>query len=332
MAADGLDTALGFFGQLPQGSLVIIKDSLAASGSFLLHHYISRMLAAPKAGTHAPTSVGASTIKSTVSDGGSGGAQCKVCLVAFDQMFSHYANVGRKQGANHVAAAQEGALRFVDGVSKAYEWGHMVPESTSGGLIETSEGLESFLEGRLQGLSIRGMPPSVKSASPSAPDSKAKQTPDSSRVTPPSVATHSQPDLQTQPGISSTGLSHSSHKMQPSHGTALPHPTFTCHICPPRTPRKQSPFQTLCHQISVAVSNHSSCSGAEEKQSRQAQPSAGGLAIVFDDLGGPEAACQGSVRELLVLLNWCRTLQSQSGEVSSLLLLGDCNESNPFVE
>ncbi|GAQ87427.1 hypothetical protein KFL_003520060 [Klebsormidium nitens] len=256
MAADAMDTALGLLGHLPEGSLVIIKDSLAASGSFLLHHYISRLLAAPKAEKQTPTSIDVRTEKSTAFDGRVGKVPCKVCLVAFDQKFSHFANVGRKQGVNLVANAEEGALRFVDGISKPFEWGGVLPRSTPCGAVETSESLESFLEGGLQELSITGEPQSVRSASPSAPQGVVKQ-------------------IETSLG---------------------------------------------------AVSDLSDQSEAEAKQNKRAPLADGGLAIVFDDLGGPEAACQGSAHEVLALLNWCRTLRSQNGERASVVALVHGND------
>jgi hypothetical protein len=290
MAAESLDSALGLLGHLPEGSLVIIKDSLHASGSFLLHHYLSKLLSTSKAGNET-RAAGASTSVRTLELANDSAqaealnkAACRVCLVAFDQTFSHYASVGRKLGTNLNAKLDEGVLSFIDCVSKPYEWRSNTPSKTKALVNEVSEGLHN--------ITVKPNVHPVKEApSASAPCEKPK--PGTLEV-----------ESEGAPSKSAQMLSSSSRK-QSSQPVAPSPLTYTCHLTISEVSGARSSLQSLMNQLTASVQTFRQSEAGYKR----------GVTILFDDLGGPEAACQGSASDVLALLNCSRRLRSQSGQV-----------------
>jgi hypothetical protein len=290
MAADSLDSAFGLLGHLPEGSLVIIKDSLHASGSFLLHHYLSKLLSTSKAGNETRAAGAATNVRTlelandSAQAEGLSKAACRVCLVAFDQTFSHYASVGRKLGTNLNAKLDEGALCFIDCVSKPYERRSNTPSK-----------IKALVNEVLGGLNNSALKPNVhpvkEAPSASAPSDKPK--PGTLQVT-----------SQGAPSKNAQMLSSSSRKQ--SSQTVAPSPlTYTCPLTISDVSGARSPLQSLIDQLGASVQTFRRSEAGHEQ----------GVTIIFDDLGGPEAACRGSASDVLALLNCSRRLRSQSGQV-----------------
>lgn len=85
----------------PANEFVLINDSLASDGSFLLHHFISLYLK----GGHS------------------------VCLVTAAQPLSHYDAISRKFGGN-IGAAQD-RFRCIDALSMVHNFSQVLPVSSS---------------------------------------------------------------------------------------------------------------------------------------------------------------------------------------------------------
>lgn len=87
-----LEEALGWTNSPPRHTVLLIKDSVAASGSFLLHYLLNKVLASPDAAAPNPL----------------------VIFVGLNEPFSHYNKVARKQGCNLAAFRDNGAVVFID--------------------------------------------------------------------------------------------------------------------------------------------------------------------------------------------------------------------------
>ncbi len=66
--------------KLLPGSLILIEDSVAAKGAFLLNYFLKKLLAAPHA-----------------SEDEAGGGTTRVLFLALSEPFSHYNRISRKQ-------------------------------------------------------------------------------------------------------------------------------------------------------------------------------------------------------------------------------------------
>ncbi|CAK9196198.1 unnamed protein product [Sphagnum troendelagicum] len=86
--------------KLLPGSLILIEDSVAAKGAFLLNYFLKKLLAAPHA-----------------SEDEAGGGTTRVLFLALSEPFSHYNRISRKQGCNLISYRNSGRLIFLDMVS-----------------------------------------------------------------------------------------------------------------------------------------------------------------------------------------------------------------------
>ncbi|CAM6013571.1 unnamed protein product [Sphagnum balticum] len=87
--------------KLLPGSLILIEDSVAAKGAFLLNYFLKKLLAAPHA-----------------SEDKAGGGTTRVLFLALSEPFSHYNRISRKQGCNLISYRNSGRLIFLDMVSE----------------------------------------------------------------------------------------------------------------------------------------------------------------------------------------------------------------------
>jgi hypothetical protein len=139
-----VDQALGVRGgALPSGAAVLITDEVAASGGFLVAHFLRRALratedAATAASTSSttPTTPAPTVPTATHSSGGlpsaaastdadTGGSEwCapRVCLVASEQNVAHYAQALRKLGRNIHSDMAAGRLVIVDTLTRPFRW------------------------------------------------------------------------------------------------------------------------------------------------------------------------------------------------------------------
>ncbi|KAH9547254.1 hypothetical protein CY35_11G026100 [Sphagnum magellanicum] len=90
--------------KLLPGSLILIEDSVAAKGAFLLNYFLKKLLAAPHA-----------------SEDEAGGGTTRVLFLALSEPFSHYNRISRKQGCNLFSYRNSGRLIFLDMVSDSNE-------------------------------------------------------------------------------------------------------------------------------------------------------------------------------------------------------------------
>ncbi|CAK9196173.1 unnamed protein product [Sphagnum troendelagicum] len=86
--------------KLLPGSLILIEDSVAAKGAFLLNYFLKKLLAAPHASVDE-----------------AGGGTTRVLFLALSEPFSHYNRISRKQGCNLISYRNSGQLIFLDMVS-----------------------------------------------------------------------------------------------------------------------------------------------------------------------------------------------------------------------
>eukprot|EP01027_Heterolobosea_sp_BB2_P002638 GEZU01003976.1.p1 GENE.GEZU01003976.1~~GEZU01003976.1.p1 ORF type:complete len:120 (-),score=21.88 GEZU01003976.1:158-517(-) len=80
----------------PAGKLVVIKDTLSADGSFLLHHFLNSFLLNNSPQLSQLQQLGAAPITATATTGNSTQQQFSACLVSFNQTYFHYATIERK--------------------------------------------------------------------------------------------------------------------------------------------------------------------------------------------------------------------------------------------
>ncbi len=113
-----MDEALGLRADgLPSGGALLVTDEVAASGGWLVAHFLRRALADAAAGSEADA-------RGPGSAAGSAEAAPRraVCLVAADQDLAHYAQALRKLGRNVHAELASGRLVVVDALSLPYDW------------------------------------------------------------------------------------------------------------------------------------------------------------------------------------------------------------------
>ncbi|KAH7290357.1 hypothetical protein KP509_30G044400 [Ceratopteris richardii] len=86
-----LDDVLGWGGTLPRNRVLLVKDTVAASASFLLLYLLKKILATPDS---------------------------LVIFVGLKEPFSHYSRIARKQGCNLAMHQDHGSLVYIDLLSK----------------------------------------------------------------------------------------------------------------------------------------------------------------------------------------------------------------------
>ncbi|GBG77028.1 hypothetical protein CBR_g23354 [Chara braunii] len=119
-----LDAALNSFGPLPEGSFVLISDTVAASGEFLLHYFLQKQLAptltaSPRRNSDWPND-GTVNYRNTDSDGTRDAH--RVCLITLSESISHYNNVAKKLGYSLSKLLKSGQLSVIDLLSEPYIW------------------------------------------------------------------------------------------------------------------------------------------------------------------------------------------------------------------
>ena len=113
-----MDEALGLRADgLPSGGALLVTDEVAASGGWLVAHFLRRALADAAAGSEADARGPGSAAGSAES-----APRRAVCLVAADQDLAHYAQALRKLGRNVHAELASGRLVVVDALSLPYDW------------------------------------------------------------------------------------------------------------------------------------------------------------------------------------------------------------------
>ena len=133
-----VDEALGVrAGALPSGAVVLITDEVAASGGFLVAHFLRRALAAADEASTTNDCAAAAAASASASSSPSPSPSPsptptpRVCLVAAEQNVAHYAQALRKLGRNIHSDMAAGRLVVVDTLTQPFGW--CTEEGTSGG-------------------------------------------------------------------------------------------------------------------------------------------------------------------------------------------------------
>ncbi|KAJ1903429.1 Elongator subunit elp6, partial [Tieghemiomyces parasiticus] len=139
---------------LPERATVLITDTLASDGGFLLHHFVTSALAPtsrsakagprPTTATSAVPTIAAAGVTQQLADGlrlhspEATVPEARVILVGLAQIYNHYFLIARKLGLNLTTFRDQGRFVFIDGVSRLSPYARLRSHEAGTGPVSTT--------------------------------------------------------------------------------------------------------------------------------------------------------------------------------------------------